>query len=108
LTGRFRSPDPFLKSDERFIYRRIAADSRKVEFGDNAGGELSLDLLNATGFDLGSIPSAHPKCVTEIERDLKKRRRYWLKEEAEKPLPPCSMSLRVGAGEGKRTPPPIN
>jgi hypothetical protein len=56
--GAFRSPDPFLALQSGFLFRRIAADSRKVELGDNAGAKLKLDLLRAMGFDLGAIHSA--------------------------------------------------
>src|SRR5262245_2120242 len=39
-TGEFRSPDPFLNDKGGFILRRIAADSRKIDLGDDAGAEL--------------------------------------------------------------------
>jgi hypothetical protein len=76
--GRYRSPDPFLKTQDRFIYRRIAADARKIELGEHAGRRLHRALLDAMGFDLGAIHAAHPRHVRKIRRDLKKRPRDWL------------------------------
>ena len=31
--GRYRAPDPFLDVRNKFIFRRLAADSRKIELG---------------------------------------------------------------------------
>jgi hypothetical protein len=76
--GRYRSPDPFLETRDRFIYRRIAADAQKIELGERAGRHLHRALLDAMGFDLGAIHAAHPGHVREIRRDLKKRPRDWL------------------------------
>lgn len=53
--GRFRAPDPFLDVHGGFVVRRIAADSRKIEFGDGASSDINLKLLDAMGFDLASI-----------------------------------------------------
>jgi hypothetical protein len=82
--GRFRSADPFLDVDGGFIYRRIAADSRKVELGPKAGARLNRDLLRAMGRDLGAVHAAHAKRAKEITRDLKKRRAGWLTQATEK------------------------
>ena len=49
--GHYRAPDPFLHVREKFIFRRVAADSTKIELGDDAGGRLHLNLLQAMGFD---------------------------------------------------------
>jgi hypothetical protein len=53
--GPSRSPDPFLDVKAKFIVRRIAPDSRKVDLHDNPGPALHADLLRAMGFDLGAI-----------------------------------------------------
>jgi len=77
-TGRFRSPDPLLDTDERFICRRIAADSTKVELGSHAGSKLQHKLLHAMGFDLGGIHAAQPRHARCIGEDLDERRASWL------------------------------
>jgi hypothetical protein len=76
--GRYQSPDPFLDVREGFVFRRIAADSRKVDLGDDAGSNVKIDLLRAMGFDLGSIHATDPQSADAVRRDLKERPRDWL------------------------------
>jgi hypothetical protein len=80
--GRFRAPDPFLDVCDKFILRRIAADSRKIELGNDAGSELRTDLLQAMGFDLASIHAAGSAGVGALQHDLKTRPRSWLYDAA--------------------------
>lgn len=77
-TGTFRSPDPFLTVKDGFVLRRIAADSRKVELGPDAGAQLRTDLLTAMGFDLGAIHAAQEATLVRIEGDLTARPADWL------------------------------
>jgi hypothetical protein len=53
------------------IPRRIAADSRKIELGSDAGSKLKTDLLQAMGFDLASIHAAGSAGVGALQHDLK-------------------------------------
>lgn len=76
--GRYRAPDPFLSVRDKFILRRIAADSHKIELGDDAGAMLRLELLRAMGFDLASIHAAGSATTRAIRHDLRKRPRGWL------------------------------
>jgi Uncharacterized protein conserved in bacteria (DUF2252) len=76
--GPYRAPDPFLHVRDKFILRRIAADSRKIELGDDAGLTVRLELLRAMGFDLASIHAAGSPGVRALRADLKKRPRNWL------------------------------
>ena len=76
--GRYRAPDPFLHVRNKFIFRRIGADSQKIELGDDAGAMLRLDLLRAMGFDLASIHAAGSPATRAIQRDLRKRPGGWL------------------------------
>ena len=76
--GRFRAPDPFLHVRNKFIIRRIAADSHKIELGDDAGAILRLGLLRAMGFDLASIHAAGSATTRAIRNDLRKRPQGWL------------------------------
>jgi Uncharacterized protein conserved in bacteria (DUF2252) len=75
--GKYRAPDPFLDVHDEFIFRRIAADSRKIELVD-AGGSIRVNVLQAMGFDLGSIHAASSPGVRALRADLKKRPRGWL------------------------------
>ncbi len=76
--GRYRAPDPFLDVHNKFIFRRLAADSRKIELGADAGAKLKTELLRAMGFDLASIHAAGSAGTGAVLADLKKRPRGWL------------------------------
>jgi hypothetical protein len=75
--GRYRAPDPVLDAHHKFIFRRIAADSHKIELVD-AKGSIRTDVLQAMGFDLGSIHAAGSPGARRLQADLKKRPRGWL------------------------------
>lgn len=75
--GKYRAPDPFLDVHDKFIFRRIAADSRKIELVD-AGGSIRVNVLQAMGFDLGSIHAAGSPGIHALRADLRKRPRGWL------------------------------
>ena len=47
--GRYRAPDPFLDVHSKFIFRRLAADSRKIELGADAGAKLKAELVPGDG-----------------------------------------------------------
>jgi Uncharacterized protein conserved in bacteria (DUF2252) len=81
--GKYRAPDPFLKTEKKFIIRRIAADSEKIDLGDAAGAKLHIKLLRAMGFDLASIHAATPHSLRAIKDDLAERRRGWLNAAAQ-------------------------
>jgi hypothetical protein len=79
--SRYRAPDRFLELDatRRFILRRVAGDARKIEFGDEAGKGLHLDLMEAMGFDVASIHAADKAGAEVLQADLAKRRPHdWL------------------------------
>jgi len=71
----FRSPDPLLNVHDKWIVRRLAADSRKVELGDDP--RVSAKLLSAMGFDLGAIHAADARCDS-VRTDLAHRGKDWL------------------------------
>jgi hypothetical protein len=76
--GRYRAPDPFLHVQGNFIFRRIAADSTKIELGEEAGSKLHLNLLEAMGFDVASIHAAGSAGVKALKADLIRRPPGWL------------------------------
>lgn len=81
--GKYRAPDPFLEVHHKFIFRRIAVDSEKIELGEDAGAKLHLRLLEAMGFDLASIHADKRHRIAAIRADLKRRPRGWLNAAAE-------------------------
>jgi uncharacterized protein DUF2252 len=76
--GQYRAPDPFLDVRDSFILRRIAADSQKIDLGDEAGRGLKASLFEAMGFDLASIHAAGSPGAAALRADLKKRPSDWL------------------------------
>jgi hypothetical protein len=77
-TGTYRAPDPFLHVDQDFVFRRLSADSRKIDLGKDAGADLKLELLRGMGADLASIHAATPDASKPIAADLKARGSRWL------------------------------
>jgi hypothetical protein len=75
--GKYRAPDPFLDVHHKFIFRRLGADSRKIELVD-AGGAIRIKVLQAMAFDLGSIHAAGSPGVRALQADLNKRPHGWL------------------------------
>ena len=86
-TGAYRAPDPFLHvdrdtDDRDFVFRRLSADSRKIELDKDAVADLKLELLRAMGSDLASIHAATPDASKPIATDLKARGSRWLHDAA--------------------------
>ena len=81
-SGRYRAPDPFLDVQGKWILRRLAPDSRKIELSEDVAIELKSDLLQAMAFDLASIHAAGSVDVGALRRDLKRRPRGWLNHAA--------------------------
>jgi hypothetical protein len=81
--GKYRAPDPFLDVNGKFIFRRIAADSRKIELADITGSQIKVNILEAMGFDLASIHAAGSVPVKTLKADLDRRPRGWLNAAAE-------------------------
>ena len=82
--GPHRSPDPFLRVQDNFIVRRMAADARKLNLHDDANAVNSARMITAMGFDLGAIHAADSKARDKIRHDLDKARRgdEWLYDAA--------------------------
>jgi hypothetical protein len=88
--GKFRSFDPWLRVIGGFIFRRLAADARKVNLTRNPdiappeaeGGDVRK-LLAGMGFDLGSIHAAAEDKAAAIKEDLGRRAGGWLAVSAE-------------------------
>ena len=75
--GAYRSPDPFLSVHNGFVFRRIAADSRKIELG-NARDLCSAGMARAMGFDLASVHAADRR-ARALHTDVRARPAGWLR-----------------------------
>jgi hypothetical protein len=72
-----RCPDPFLKAGERWIVRRLAPDTSRIELFDLPRQPDELRLLEAMGAEAANVHlgSARPR---DILMDLDRRRAGWL------------------------------
>ena len=85
-TGAYRAPDPYLRVEPdaagtNFVFRRLSADSRKINLGDD-GASLKYEQLRAMGADLASVHAASNGTAAAIAADLKARRGDWLHKNA--------------------------
>jgi hypothetical protein len=83
-TGAYRAPDPYLRVEPdaegtNFVFRRLSADSRKINLDDDAA-KLKREQLHAMGADLASIHAATSNAAAAITADLKARRGGWLRD----------------------------
>ena len=104
----FRPPDPFLRVKNEFIVRRIAADSRKIDLGDDADATNSARMITAMGFDLGAIHAADRLTRAAILRDLDKARRGddWLYDAARDAAEAVETDYREWRDRGAKPSPP--
>jgi hypothetical protein len=80
--GSFRSPDPLLRVEGGFVFRRLAPDARKIDLEDIHARALSSRLLGAMGADLAAVHASDPRS-TRIAGDLEARAPGWLARAAE-------------------------
>jgi hypothetical protein len=83
-SGRYRSPDPWLVERHGYIFRRLSADSRKIDLDKQDQAELNPRRLAAMGFDLGAIHAAAKKSqLRAIQEHLVTLPRDWLSAAAQ-------------------------
>lgn len=97
--GRYRSPDPSLKSDEGYMLRRVSPDSRKLDLKDVAKRGLGTVLIEAMGRDIGSIHAVHRR-ASLVARDLVARAPGWLAEAAAAAQRAVEMDFATWVGIG--------
>ena len=79
--GRFRAPDPWLRVDGGIVVRRLAPDSRKLDF-DELQNHLRRRLLRAMARDIAAVHAAGRGRADAIKGDLERRSAGWLAEAA--------------------------
>ena len=100
--GAYRSPDPHLAVVDRFIIRRLAADSRKISLGDHAGEELHASVLRVMGFDLGAIHAADSARRRKIWAHLDGLPQDWLRENARNATAEMEADFRAWRVQARR------
>jgi hypothetical protein len=79
ITAGTRCPDPFFHVHERWVRRRLAPDSQKIELKAGARTGYGSDLLEAMGRETANVHSSTADARSAIQRDLKRRGDKWLR-----------------------------
>ena len=77
-----RSWDPKLGIKDRFVIRRLAPDSQKIELGDEAGKFVTSDILRGMGREAAAIYARDDPTVRAIRDHLAERPPGWLADNA--------------------------
>jgi len=96
--GKYRAPDPVFDVEGKWIIRRLAPDSRKIELDGNATPELRSEWLQAMGFDLASVHAASAG-ISVLRRDLKRRPGGWLHSAAKTAAAAVERDFREWCGK---------
>ena len=81
-SSRFRSADPWLKARKGIIVRRLAPNSRKLDFPALTDPGLLRRLLTAMGAELANLHSARRSRARAVAADLEARKPAWLRDAA--------------------------
>lgn len=79
--GRFRAPDPWLKSEGDIVVRRLAPDSRKLEF-EELRPHLRRRLIRAMARDIAAVHADAKGRINAVKADLASLGTGWLAEAA--------------------------
>jgi hypothetical protein len=81
LRGAVRSADPFLACPGRWVMRRLAPDCARIELADLPDQRDELRLVRSMGFETANVHLGTGN-ARALLRDLKGRRRPWLRQAA--------------------------
>jgi uncharacterized protein (DUF2252 family) len=73
-----RAPDPHLQLTKRWVARRLAPDSSRIELSDLPKERDEARLLHAMGWETANVHLGSRRAVKAIGRDLAGRKRHWL------------------------------
>jgi hypothetical protein len=82
LAQAVRCPDPVVAVSDRWIVRRLAPDSSRIELGDLPDDRDELHLLASMGRELANIHHGSRDAVPAVRRDLDGRPEDWLHDAA--------------------------
>ena len=78
----FVFPDPFLRIDPGFLFRRLAPDCSRIELSSLPKDSDEYRLLRAMGFETANVHLGSLKVIPEVLRDLRRRPEGWLRRAA--------------------------
>jgi hypothetical protein len=84
LARAVRSLDPVVKVYDGWVVRRLALDCTRIELIELGPERDEKRLLRAMGWETGNIHLGTPNAVKDVLKDLKDRKKDWLKKAAEK------------------------
>lgn len=105
-----RAPDPFFDEIQGFFVRRIAPDSRKIDFDGEVKPMVRADIITLMGQELGALHAETGQPA--LGADKKRRRPEWLRRQAEAALTGVkedyeawkgSEARSVGSGKSRRS-----
>jgi Uncharacterized protein conserved in bacteria (DUF2252) len=82
LAQAVRCPDPTVAVSDRWVVRRLAPDSSRIELGDLPDDRDELHLLTSMGRELANIHHGSRDAVKAVRRDLDGRPEHWLHDAA--------------------------
>jgi hypothetical protein len=83
-TGRYRSPDPWYQVAKGIVTRRLSPNNRKIEANTIDARLNGQRMLGAMGFELANIHAGTGGAQAAIAKDLKARKKGWLRAETAK------------------------
>jgi len=84
LARAVRSLDPVVKVYSGWVVRRIAPDCMRIELVELGPQRDEKRMLRTMGWETGNIHLGTPTAVKDVLKDLKERKKDWLKKAAEK------------------------
>jgi hypothetical protein len=78
LKAAVRCPDPWMRPTGKWILRRLAADTSKLNLALLPRVRDERRLIRAMGFETANIHLGSPRAIAAIRRDLDKRPSEWL------------------------------
>src|SRR5580700_10009831 len=84
ISSAVRSPDPFQVIDGSWLIRRLSPDSNPIDIQALPKHSDEEMLLNAMGLEAANVHLGTKSRARNILQDLKKRKRGWLQDSAER------------------------
>ena len=82
-SGRYRSPDPWMKVGDKIATRRLSPNNRKIEAASSDFRLQEHKMLSVMGYELANVHAGTGDPTAAIEKDLATRKSGWLAADVE-------------------------